>query len=82
MAKICAALCVVVLVLNVISTSPAQANWFGKRGDQEDILGFLLRQSDAQDSTLSAESAMMAIERVVMKWQMARKGGLPTPTQK
>jgi hypothetical protein len=66
-----------VLAVNIIST-PVHANWFGKRGDKDDIFSILLQQPQ-QDSLiatqeLDAESALMAIESIIRAWrQQAEK---------
>nr|ARS01379.1 ndwfamide 1 [Deroceras reticulatum] len=54
-------------------SAPVHANWFGKRGDKEDLFNLLLQQPQ-QDSLVGAqewdtESALLAIESIARAWR-------------
>ncbi|BFZ23981.1 hypothetical protein BsWGS_27020 [Bradybaena similaris] len=63
--------CALILVVHLIS-EPVHANWFGKRGDKEDLFSIFLQQP--QDSMIAsqewdAESALLAIESIIRVWK-------------
>nr|BAM68518.1 neuropeptide (NdWFamide) precursor [Aplysia kurodai] len=79
-----------VFLLSVVC-SPASANWFGKRGDKDDLFSLLLQQQQQQpthaDSSVvplassGAEEAMFAIENIVQAWRQHRSEKLARSTQ-
>nr|BAK39911.1 NdWFamide [Ambigolimax valentianus] len=61
---------IAIIVCCSFISAPVHANWFGKRGDKEDLFNLILQQDSligAQE--WDAESALLAIESITRAWR-------------